>query len=76
MDVPELVNSGRDDLWLVFLRQRLNLIVIDQVILAAHAVLHGIEPLARLVGPRPVRQSSSRPRSSSSVMPSPKLLPR
>ena len=41
---------GDDQLGLVFDRQRLDLIIVDQVVLLAHAVLDGVEPLARLIG--------------------------
>ena len=49
-----LTRDGRttcdDQLGLVFGSQSLNLIIVDQAVLLAHAILNGVEPFARLVG--------------------------
>ncbi len=41
--------AGDDHLGLVFLGQRLDLVVVQRVVLLAHAILDGVEPLAGLV---------------------------
>jgi len=48
--------AGDDDFRLMFAGQRLDLVIIEQVVLLAHAVLHRMEPLARLVRARAVGQ--------------------
>ncbi|CUH43720.1 hypothetical protein RUM4293_02615 [Ruegeria atlantica] len=48
--------AGDDQLGLVFFCQRLDLIIVQHVVFFADAILHRIEPLARLVGARAVGQ--------------------
>src|SRR5690606_5339226 len=48
--------AGDDHLRLMLVRQALDLIEVDQAILAAHSVLYGIEPLAGDIGSGPVSQ--------------------
>ena len=64
-DLPEagevqLARVGRpardDQLRLVLLGQRLDLVVVDQAVGLAHVVGHGVEDLARVVDPHAVRQ--------------------
>ena len=52
--------AGDDQLWLMVGGQRGHFIIINQVVLFAHAVLHRVEPFARLVGPRPMGQMAAR----------------
>ncbi len=52
--------AGNDQLGVMFQRQRLDLIVVDQVVLRPHPVLHRMKPLARLVRGRPMRQVPAR----------------
>ena len=52
--------TGDDHLGLVFLGQRLDLVIVDQVVLPTHAVLDRVEPLARLVRCRAVGQVAAR----------------
>ncbi len=57
IDVTRIVGSTGDDQFrLVLLGQVIDLFHIDQVGIARHAVRHDVEPLARLVGRRTVRQ--------------------
>ena len=48
--------AGDDQLWPMRLGQPLDLVEIDARVLAAHAISDRIEPFARQVGPRAVRQ--------------------
>ena len=51
IDLPWNGRSARyNELGLMLSGQLLNLIIVQQVVLLTHAILHSIEPFARLVG--------------------------
>ena len=52
--------AGDDDARLVLARQRGHRVEVDALVLAAHAVVHGLEPLAGQVGRRAVGQVPAR----------------
>ncbi len=61
IDEARIGRAARDDQFrLVGLRQRLDFVHVDAMVLAAHAVRNRLEPFARLVDRRAVRQMAAR----------------
>ena len=52
--------TGDNQLRLMLFGQRLDLIIVDQMVFAAHAILHGVEPFARHRRRRAVGQVTAR----------------
>ena len=53
-------STGDQQLWFMFFGQRFHLIIINAVIILAHAILHCVEPFSRLIRARAMGQMPTR----------------